>query len=486
MQIGTYVNKYYPNKKGIKDHEVSIITDNSQAIIPNGVFVARCGYRTDGHDYIESAIAKGAKTIFHEKKKIVKLKGINYLLVPSSKVELARLLQYQYLNKNYNTKIIGVTGTSGKTTVTTLLYQYFKHLNYDVLLLGTSGIFSYYKMKEVTYSTTNTTPSIATIYHYLQEVGEYDYVIMEVSSQGLAEGRVLGIPFKVVVVTNLAGEHLDYHHTLGEYKLTKGKLLSMLDNINDSAIVLNKDDQSYNYFANLCLATQLSYGLKDGDIKALNIEYQMNKTSFRVSFGKNKYQLTTNLMGKFNAYNLLAVLGTLNILKESVERFLAFLKKDQVIEGRMNVTIIKQRYLVVDYAHTINAVEEVLLFLNKVKTKQLITVIGAGGERDHFKRPVFGDLATTLSDYVIFTEDNSRHENPSLIISDMLQGTKNHNYEVILNRNHAIRQALAISNPFDIIVILGKGLEDTIIRNNEIISHSDIDLVNVLKVENYD
>lgn len=486
MRISSYINKYYPDKKNIKDHEVVLITDDSNAVIENSVFVARFGYQHDGYDYIDEAIKNGAKTIVHEKKKLKKQKDINYLFVPSSKVELARLLQYQYLDKGYETKIIGVTGTSGKTTVTTILYQYFKHLNYDVLLLGTSGIYSYYKMQETTFPTTNTTPSIASIYRYMLNIGEFDYVIMEVSSQGLAEGRVLGIPFNVVSMTNLVGEHLDYHQTLGEYKITKGKLLSMLDNCENTAIVLNKDDPSYSYYANLSLAPLYTYGLKDGDFKACQISYKMTQTIFKIKDNKKHYVVTTNLMGDFNIYNILAAYGILRTLDESVSSFIVFLGKGIVVPGRMNVTEINDRFVVVDYAHTINAVEEVLKFFNKMKTKRLITVIGAGGERDHFKRPVFGDLATTLSDYVIFTEDNSRHENPSLIISDMLQGTRNHNYEVIISRDLAIRHALNISQPSDIVLILGKGIESTIIRNDQIIKHNDLDLIETLRTEKYE
>lgn len=484
MNIKEYIKKYYPNKEIKYNHDITIITDNDKDVIPNSVFVAKKGYTYDGITFIKNAIDAGAKTIIYNNSYLVKKEpGINYLDVNNSVVELARLINLELCDKHQ--VFIGVSGTCGKTTVTYLVYSFLKSHNYDVLLVGTHHIYRYYGLKEEIIDTINTTVTQTILYKELKNRDyNYDFVIMEVSSQGIAEGRVLGIEFDTIAITNLSNEHLDYHHTFSEYKITKGSLLNYL-NVNSQYknIILNIDDDSFNYFSGLSLSQVTTFGIKHGDIMATNVKLGFNKTLFDIFDNNSKYVVDTNLMGEFNVYNILTSYCILKSLNFSPVEIANFFNKKIDIPGRMNVYIKNHRYLIIDYAHTVNAVSSVLSFINSVKeNKKVTTIIGVGGNRDHTKRPLIGGLATKFSDYVFFTTDNPRDEDPYSIIQDMVKGVKTNNFEVIVDREEAIKKAYATSQDNEIILILGKGTEKvTILANGIEVPYSDIQVVNKLE-----
>lgn len=485
MDLNNYVNKYYKKKLKYK-HPISIITDIYQDIVVNGVFVSI--KNKNEITYINKAIERGAKTIIVEHPIKINKQKINIVIVPSIKMELARLLKEENNDFIKKPKFIGITGTNGKTTTTYLLYTYLKNLNYDVLLIGTNWIYSYVKLDETFEETNNTTPSLSLLYKYLRKFqNEYDYVIMEVSSQGIEEGRIAGIKFDVIGITNLSSEHLDYHHTLSEYRSVKAKLLNYIyDESEKSVIILNHDDSSYDYYKNQTIGRILTFGIKKGNVKVKNLVTTKNGLFFIINDRDKDIKVNSNLIGLFNVYNILMLYMIHKVLKINNLYFENFIKNELVIPGRMNLFKIQGRKVIIDFAHNISAVENVLTTINQIQhTGKILCIIGCGGNRDKSKRPVIGGLVTKLCDYVIFTEDNSRDENTTDIIEDITKNLKTTNYNIILNRQDAINTMFKLSKEDDIILVLGKGNENYQIKDQNIkVKYSDIDVIRNLENDN--
>ena len=382
---------------------------------------------------VDKAIENKARTIVYDNEvKFKKQKGINYLLVDSVKVFMGRLFKEIIDQLDKKPIMIGVTGTSGKTTCTRLLYNYLKKECYDVLLIGTHKIYSYYGLIEEMVKTKNTTINLAYLYELLRHKKfDYDYVVMEVSSEGIMEGRILGIDFEVVSVTNVSSDHLNYHKSIEAYVLAKEKLLY---NTNKN-IILNIDDESYSKYKDVTINKVVTYGVNRGQIKAYNLNLTNTSTSFKVKDQNKYYLIETNLVGRFNVYNILNVWSIIRLLDLRIEPFIKMLKNCEVPLGRMNFKKVGKSLFIVDYAHTINEVNSVFDYLKDLKNnKKVVTVIGCGGNRDATKRSIIGKTVTLNSDYVIFTEDNSRNESFSEIINDLTCDIKINNYEVIENR----------------------------------------------------
>lgn len=470
MDLNKYVNKYHNVNLKYK-HKVSIITDIYQDIVENGVFVSIKGKNEE--IYIKKAIENGAKSIFVEPHIKIKNNKINIIKVSSTKTELARLLKEE--NKDFTEKptFIGITGTNGKTTSTYLLYSYLKYLNYDCLLIGTNWIYSYLKLNETYEETSNTTPSLSLLYKYLRNNhNEYDYVIMEVSSQGIEEGRTLGLTFDILGITNLSSDHLDYHHTISEYKIVKSKILKQLND--DGTVILNSDDLSLSYYKNQSIAKLLTFGIKNGMVKPKKIGLEQDNTFLQI----NNIRFKTNLIGIFNIYNILLFYAIHKTLKINDLCFQNFLNKQIIIPGRMNSFKIKGRTIIVDFAHTISSVESIFKTFKKLNYRNILTVIGCGGCRDKSKRQIIGKITTEYSNYVIFTEDNSREENTTDIIEDITKNLTTNNFNVILNRSDAIKKIFKLSSQGDLILILGKGTENYQIKANNVkVKYSDIEEV---------
>ena len=444
--------------KGSTDIPVHKIDFDSRNIGANDVFVAIRGTISDGHDYIGKAISLGAVAIICETFPEVLLNGITYIQVKDSNKALAFMAANYFGNPSQNLKLVGITGTNGKTTIASLLFQLFKKAGFKVGLLSTVKIM----VDDVEYKATHTTPDSITINHYLKEMIDtgVEYCFMEVSSHGIHQKRTEALHFAGGVFTNLSHDHLDYHATFAEYRDVKK---SFFDNLPKTAFVLsNIDDKNGLVMLQNTAAKKRTYALKSyADYKAQILENQLSGLLLKI----NGNEVWVKLIGTFNAYNLLAIYGTaIELGLESLE-VLRLLSDLESVSGRFQFIVSNANITaIVDYAHTPDALENVLKTINDIRTKneQLITVVGCGGNRDKAKRPIMAGIATELSDKVILTSDNPRNEDPEVILFEMEQGVAPQNYKKSLSisdRKQAIKTACQLAQPNDIILIAGKGHE---------------------------
>ena len=444
--------------KGSTDIPVHKIDFDSRNIVANDVFVAIRGTISDGHEYIGKAISLGAVAIICETFPEVLLIGITYIQVKDSNKALAYMAANYFGNPSQNLKLVGITGTNGKTTIASLLFQLFKKAGFKVGLLSTVKIM----VDDVEYKATHTTPDSITINHYLKEMIDtgVEYCFMEVSSHGIHQKRTEALHFAGGVFTNLSHDHLDYHATFAEYRDVKK---SFFDNLPKTAFILsNIDDKNGLVMLQNTAAKKRTYALKSyADYKAQILENQLSGLLLKI----NGNEVWVKLIGTFNAYNLLAIYGTaIELGLESLE-VLRLLSDLESVSGRFQFIVSNANITaIVDYAHTPDALENVLKTINDIRTKneQLITVVGCGGNRDKAKRPIMAGIATELSDKVILTSDNPRNEDPEVILSEMEQGVAPQNYKKSLSisdRKQAIKTACQLAQPNDIILIAGKGHE---------------------------
>jgi UDP-N-acetylmuramoyl-L-alanyl-D-glutamate--2,6-diaminopimelate ligase len=444
--------------KGSMDVAINKMDFDSRNIEANDVFVAIRGTISDGHDYIEKAINLGAAAIVCDKLPENLASGITYIQVKDTNKAMAFMAANYFGNPSQNIKLVGITGTNGKTTIASLLYQLFKKAGFKVGLLSTVKIM----VDEMEYKTSHTTPDSITINHYLRAMvaSGIEYCFMEVSSHGIHQKRTEGLHFVGGIFTNLSHDHLDYHPTFAEYRDVKK---SFFDNLPKTAFVLsNIDDKNGQVMLQNTVAKKLTYALKSyADYKAQILESQLSGLLLKI----NGSEVWVKLIGTFNAYNLLAIYGTaVQLGMESLE-VLRLLSDLESVSGRFQFIVSKANITaIVDYAHTPDALENVLKTINDIRTKneQLITVVGCGGNRDKAKRPIMASIATELSDKVILTSDNPRNENPEVIINEMEQGVAAQNFKKslsIIDRKQAIKTACQLAQPNDIILIAGKGHE---------------------------
>ena len=440
---------------GIK---VNAIAFDSRKIESKDVFVAIKGTAVDGHDYIDLAIEKGATAIVCEQLPLNFVDNITYVEVDNASRALAFMASNYYQNPSENLKLIGITGTNGKTTVATLLYQLFKKAGFKVGLLSTVRIM----VDNKEYKATHTTPDSLSINYYLNEMNleGVEYCFMEVSSHGIHQNRTEGLHFEGGIFTNLTHDHLDYHKTFAEYRDVKK---SFFDKLPKQAFALvNIDDKNGLVMLQNTKARKLTYALKTySDYKAQILENQFCGLLLKI----NDNEVWTRLIGSFNAYNLLAIYATADFLGlEKVEN-LRLLSELESVAGRFQYLISDENITaIVDYAHTPDALKNVLETINSIRTnnEELITVVGCGGDRDTTKRPKMGHIASALSTKVIFTSDNPRSEVPESIIEDIEKGVEPQNFKKIvsiIDRKQAIKTACQMAQPNDIILIAGKGHE---------------------------
>ena len=444
--------------KGPTDIAVNSLQFDSRDVDHNDVFIAIRGTLSNGHDYIETALTLGATTIICDTFPDEIINGVTYVKVKDTNMALAFMAANFYDNPSRNLKLIGITGTNGKTTVASLLYQLFKKAGYKVGLLSTVKIL----VDTVEYKATHTTPDSITINKYLKEMNEagVEYCFMEVSSHGIHQKRTEALAFAGGVFTNLSHDHLDYHPTFAEYRDVK-KLF--FDELPRSAFALtNIDDKNGLVMLQNTSAKKVTYALKSyADYRAQILENQLGGLLLKV----NDQEVWTRLIGTFNAYNLLAIYGTAVELGLDQLEVLRLLSELESVSGRFQFIVSDfQITAIVDYAHTPDALENVLKTINDIRTKneQLITVVGCGGNRDKSKRPLMADIAATLSSKVILTSDNPRNEDPYDIIADMERGVQPQHYKktiAVSDRKQAIKIACQLASPNDIILIAGKGHE---------------------------
>ncbi|WP_286913883.1 UDP-N-acetylmuramoyl-L-alanyl-D-glutamate--2,6-diaminopimelate ligase [Flavobacterium sp. UBA4197] len=444
--------------KGTTDIAVHKIEFDSRKIESGDVFVAIKGTLSDGHDYIEKALSLGAKAVICEHFPETVAEGITYVQVQDTSLALAFMSANFYGNPSENLKLVGVTGTNGKTTIASLLYQLFKKAGFKVGLLSTVKILV--DTKE--YKATHTTPDSLTINHYLNEMVNEgcDYCFMEVSSHGIHQKRTEGLHFVGGVFTNLSHDHLDYHPTFAEYRDVKK---SFFDNLPKTAFALvNSDDKNGTVMLQNTKAKKLTYALKSyANYRAQILENQLSGLLLKI----NEQEVWVRLIGSFNAYNLLAIYGVAVELGLENQEVLRLLSELESVSGRFQFIVSETNITaIVDYAHTPDALDNVLKTIADIRTKneQLITVVGCGGDRDTTKRPIMANIASTMSDKAIFTSDNPRSEKPEAIIEAMEKGVEPQNFKKtlsIVDRKQAIKTACQLAQPNDIILIAGKGHE---------------------------
>jgi UDP-N-acetylmuramoyl-L-alanyl-D-glutamate--2,6-diaminopimelate ligase len=445
--------------KGSTDVAIQKIEFDSRKVQENDVFVAIRGTVSDGHEFIEKAISMGAAAIVCDTLPEVIVSNITYIQVKDTNSALAFIAANYYNNPSDKIRLVGVTGTNGKTTIASLLYQLYKKAGYKVGLLSTVKIM----VDETEYKATHTTPDSLTINYYLNEMITVgcEYCFMEVSSHGVHQKRTEGLHFEGGVFTNLSHDHLDYHPTFAEYRDVKK---SFFDYLPKTAFALtNVDDKNGAIMLQNTSARKLTYALKSyADYRAQILENQLSGLLLKI----NDNEVWVKLIGTFNAYNLLAIYGTaIELGMDSLEA-LRLLSELESVSGRFQFIVSSDKITaIVDYAHTPDALENVLKTINDIRTnnEKLISVVGCGGDRDKTKRPIMANIASQMSDTVIFTSDNPRTENPATIISEMEKGVEPQNYKKTLSiedRKQAIKTACQLANAQDIILIAGKGHEN--------------------------
>lgn len=445
------------------------IKTNSRKVKPGDTFVAIKGFTVDGHDYIEDAIKAGATKIVCEHGSY----SVETLVVPSTKEWVQKYIVDNYKDEVNKLRIIGVTGTNGKTTTCFLTYQALKKLGVNAAYMGTIGF--YYG--DTKYELNNTTPEILDLYSYFIEALEQGVtdVVMEVSSHSLCEKRVEGLEFSEVAFTNLTEDHLDYHKTMENY--LNAKLLILKQIKKDGLVIVNNDDDYGKYFE---VGNYKTLGYSGDNYKIL--DYSQTDKGTLISFmvdGKN-YEIETNLRSKFNVYNYLTCLALLNNLGFSIDEIADVTKSIYPPKGRCEQIAVNGGEAVIDYAHTPDAVDKIISAFLENKKGKVITIVGCGGDRDPLKRPIMGNIASEKSDYVIFTSDNPRTEDPKAILDDIIKGVRKDNYEVEIDRPIAIRKGLDMIGKNDVLLILGKGHEDY-----QIIGHTKHHLDDAEEVRKY-
>ena len=445
--------------RGSTNLDISDIVFDSRKITANCVFIAQKGTISNGHDYIEKAIENGATAIVYEDDPAVFSDHVTYVKVADANKALAFISANFYDNPSEKLSLVGVTGTNGKTTIATLLHQLFTKAGYKVGLLSTVKIL----IGNDAFPATHTTPDSISINNYLNQMVQAgcSYCFMEVSSHGIAQKRTDALVFKGGIFTNLSHDHLDYHKTFAEYRNVKK---SFFDSLPKTAFAIsNADDKNGAFTLQNCTAQKTMYSIQNvADVNGKIIESQFNGMLLNI----NNQEVWVQLIGKFNASNLLAIYATALELGLSKEEVLVYLSTLQSVSGRFQFIVSKTKITaIVDYAHTPDALENVLKTIAEIRTfnEQLFTVVGCGGNRDKEKRPVMARIATENSDTVILTSDNPRNEDPFEILKEMEAGVEAQNtykYLTIEDRHQAIKTACKMAKEGDIILIAGKGHED--------------------------
>lgn len=445
--------------KGQKNRAISTLAFDSRKCEQDSMFFAICGTVSDGHDFIEKAIEKGARIVVCEKLPGKIHDDVTYVVVLDSAYTLGCAASNYFDNPSQSLKLVGVTGTNGKTTIATLLYRLFVSQGYACGLLST--IENLVDNKVV--AATHTTPDPIELNALLAKMVEKGctYAFMEVSSHAIDQKRIAGLKFAGGIFTNLTHDHLDYHKTIAAYRDAKKKFFDDLSA--DAFALTNIDDKNGNYMLQNTNARKYAYGLKsECDFKGRVVENSFEGLILNI----NENEIYTQLVGRFNASNLLAIYGAAILLGLSVDEALKGVSALHGAAGRFQIFRSESGIVaIVDYAHTPDALQNVLQTINDIRThnEKLITVVGAGGNRDTTKRPEMADIAAELSDRVILTSDNPRFEDPEEIIHQMLKGVQPQHFNRVLsitNRKEAIKTAVALAQKDDIILVAGKGHEN--------------------------
>lgn len=443
---------------GSTEEAVSAIVIDSRKVEAGAVFVAIRGAQSDGHAFIEKAIGDGATAIVCEELPAATKEGITYLVVNNTQEAVGYMAHNFYGEPSKKLKLVGVTGTNGKTTIATVLFKLFTQLGYKCGLVSTVQN----QIGDEVIPATHTTPDAVSLNALLARMAKEGctHVFMESSSHAIHQHRITGLDFAGGIFSNITHDHLDYHKTFDEYIRVKK---SFFDHLSSSAFaVSNADDKRGAIMLQNTNARKYFYSLKTtAAFKGKILENALTGLVMTI----NDREIHFRLIGEFNAYNLLAVYGAAICLGEESEKVLTALSLLTGAEGRFDYIISAGMIIgIVDYAHTPDALENVLMTIRKLRKghEQIITVVGCGGDRDKTKRPIMAQSACDLSDRVILTSDNPRSENPEAILQDMEQGLNSaakRKYISIVDRREAIKTAVGLANKEDIILVAGKGHE---------------------------
>lgn len=427
------------------NYEITNISCDSRKIKKNGLFIAIKGYNFDGNNYIEEAIKNGCVSVITDD--INTNYNINTIRVEDSRKALAIISNNFYNNPLKKMKIIGITGTKGKTTTSFIIKKILEDNGYKVGLIGTLG--TYINDKKI-YDNTRTTPNSDQLFYLFNEMNNNncDIVIMEVSSQSLKLNRVYGIEYDIGVFTNFSLDHIskNEHNNLEDYFKSKLKLMD-----NSKTLILNNDDKIVNKITKLYKKKIITYGINNkSDINASNIVINNTNTIFDID---KRYKI--DIPGIFSVYNSLCAISVCKYLKcNNINLDNITIKgRSEMVNNNLNIPIM------IDYAHTPDSLLKILESSRKITNGRIICVFGCGGNRDTSKRPIMGIISSRLADYTIITSDNPRYEDPLSIINDIKKGIKKDNYEIIVDRTEAIKKAIEISTENDLILLVGKGHE---------------------------
>lgn len=454
---------------GNQDIEISSIAADSRKVTKGSLFIAVVGLTINGHQFVQQAMDRGASAVVIERgQEVVAMNpSVTRIIVRDSRRALAILSDAFYHHPSQHLKVIGVTGTNGKTTTTHLIRSILQDHGYKTGLIGTiSSIIGH-----TVIPSKNTTPESIDLHQLLMQMVEENcqYAIMEVSSHALVQGRVRGVRFATSIFTNLSQDHLDYHRNMEDYRQAKGLLFAQMGNsyeIKHRPVILNADDPASEAFKKMTAAPILTYGIeKDADIRATNVHVTDQGLRYLLQTWAGEAVVELKITGKFNVYNSLAAIAATLHEGLPLQDIIESLAQVTGVDGRMQKVDAGQDFTVfVDYAHTPDGLENVLTTIKQFAKGKIITIVGCGGDRDRSKRPLMARIAAKMSDIALFTSDNPRTENPMLIIEDMIAGLKSDgetysNYEVIVDRKEAIERGIALAQANDILLIAGKGHE---------------------------
>ena len=443
---------------GSTDLDVSTIVFDSRRVMNNCLFVAIKGELADGHDFIEKAIRGGAIAVLCQELPVDLVEGVTFVKVKNSSEALGYVSANFYDNPSQEIKLVGVTGTNGKTTTTTLLHDLISDLGFSAGLISTVVN----KIEQEEIPSTHTTPNPVELNSLLRDMVQSgcEFCFMEVSSHAIDQCRIAGLSFDIAAFSNITHDHLDYHKTFKEYINAKKKFFDDLPS--SSIAIVNVDDVNGSVMVQNTKAKVKTLALKTlADYKAKILENSFSGLVLTV----NNQDVWTNLIGGFNAYNVLTVYSVAVELGLDEVEVLTAISKLKSVEGRFEYLISEKNIIgIVDYAHTPDALKNVLSTIDAVRTRneQVLTVVGCGGDRDRSKRPLMATIASDMSDKVILTSDNPRSEDPDLIIKEMKDGVpveRSARAMAITNREEAIKVACALAEPGDIVLIAGKGHE---------------------------
>lgn len=439
---------------GPSDIEVGRLCLDSRGVSTGAMFFAVSGTKVDGHDFINTAIENGATAIVCEKIPENLKDTVTYVRVKNTNAVVGLMAKNFFGNDYSKIKVVGVTGTNGKTTIATMLYQLFTSLDHKSGLLSTVENIIGTDVIPATHTTGNAIQIQENVSKMIASGCEYCF--MEVSSHAIDQKRISGIDFVGGIFTNLTQDHLDYHVDMTEYAKAKK---AFFDSLSENAFAIyNVDDEKGNFMVADTRAQKLSYGELPSDFKFVITSSSSEGLEILI----NDTPIKTPLVGKFNAYNVVAIFATAASLGESVDKIIANIVTMRGARGRMDKVVGQKGIIgIVDYAHTPDAMQNALETINDFKKSRVITVFGAGGDRDKTKRPLMGEIASRLSDFTIVTSDNPRSENPADIINDILAGIADKTrVETIIDRREAIKRAVELAESGDIILVAGKGHED--------------------------